>query len=93
MENFLKKRGFKLTKITDNKLLSKEASFDEKIQDNHVLLYCLKLSQKMYSWVVIWGNPSIMYHNFELIKMKGLDLANYPSENQSRYIVWKKSWK
>jgi hypothetical protein len=92
MENYLRKRKFQLFKITDNRLLKKKDNpLEEKIKDNHVLLCCMKLSKKSYSWAVIWGQPSFMIHNFEIIKMKTLDFANYPMD--SLYIVYKKSWK
>ena len=93
MRKFLTRKGFKLIKITDNKVLNRDtATLEEHIQDNHVLLYCIKITQKMYSWVVIYGNPSLMFHNFEIIKMKGLDFENFPVDRDSRYILWKKSW-
>ena len=99
MVRFLRKRGFKIVQIRDKVLLDrqKQFAFEDKITEKHVLLYCLKLGgsktrQEFGSWVVIFGYPSIFVHNFEITKMKCLDLANFPVYPESRYIVWRKDW-
>jgi hypothetical protein len=91
MVNFLRKRGFKVLSLTKCEATNNVNGIyvSDSINNRHVLLLSQLMSKNTASWTVV--HNELLYHNFEIISFKGLNLINSPS--LTVYVVFNPKWK
>lgn len=84
MLSFLRDRGFATQKITKNAVSQR---FNP-IANRHVLLILMRFISNEASWIVL--NQDIVFHNFEITKLKTYEFLNHPI--MDAYLLMHPSW-
>lgn len=90
MIGFLKKHGFKVFPLTKCEVTNVAGAYVcDSIGNQHILLLSQLMGKNTASWTVVYNE--LMYHNFETVSFKGLNLVNSPS--LTVYVVFRPEWR
>jgi hypothetical protein len=90
MVKFLREHGFKTIHLTKCEVSNSSGVYvNEGVTNQHILLLSQLMGKNTASWTVVHND--LMYHNFETVSFKGLNLVNSPS--LTVYVVFKPEWR